>query len=50
MAEFKNSTMEELVLHALAALRKSASEEGEIKPLAIEIGVVGVNQSFRLLK
>jgi len=42
--------MEELVLHSLAALKKSASEEGEIKSGSIEIGVVGINQPFRLLK
>jgi hypothetical protein len=50
LVEFKNSTLEEMILHSLAALKKSASEEGEIKSGSIEIGVVGINHPFKLLK
>lgn len=50
LTQFKNSTLDELILHSLAALKKSASEEGEVKAGSIEIGVVGKNKSFTLLK
>lgn len=49
LAEFDDSTVDELVLHALAALRKSASDEGEIKPSSVELGIVGVDRKFALL-
>ena len=39
-----------MILHALAALKKSASEEGEVKSGSIEIGVVGKNKPFSILK
>jgi hypothetical protein len=42
--------LKELILHSLSALRKSANEEGEIKPSSVEIGVVGKDAKFRLLK
>lgn len=50
LASFKNSSLDELVLHSLAALKKSASDEGEVKPISVEIGVVGRNKPFTLLK
>ena len=36
-------------MHSLAALRKSASDEGELKGKSVEIGVVGVDHKFTLL-
>jgi 20S proteasome subunit alpha 6 len=41
--------LRDLVLHGLSALRKSASEEGEIKGSSVEIGVVGGDLPFRVL-
>ena len=32
---FKHCTLDELILHSLSALKKSATEEGEIKPRSI---------------
>ena len=46
---FKKCSLRELILHSISALKKSASEEGEIKASSIEIGVVGRDQKFRLL-
>ena len=39
-----------MILHSLKALKKSASEEGEIKPNSVEVGFVGRDSSFKLLK
>lgn len=50
LSQFSYSTLNELILHSLKALKKSASDEGEIKPSSVEIGVVGVNTPFRILK
>lgn len=50
LASFKSSSLDELVLHSLAALKKSASDEGEVKPSSVEIGIVGKNKPFTLLK
>ena len=41
--QFKNNSLHELILHSISALKKSASEEGEIKASSIEIGIVGKN-------
>lgn len=41
--------MRDLVLHGLSALKKSASEEGEIKSSSVEIGVVGKDLPFKVL-
>jgi 20S proteasome subunit alpha 6 len=49
LPEFDRSNLDELILHSLAALRKSASDEGEVKPSSVEIGVVGLNKQFTLL-
>lgn len=46
---FKDASLNDLVLHSLSALRKSASEEGEIKSTSVEIGVVGKDLPFRVL-
>jgi 20S proteasome subunit alpha 6 len=35
LKQFKDSTEEEMILHSLAALKKSASEEGEIKSSSV---------------
>ena len=38
-----------MILHSISALKKSASEEGEIKASSIEIGMVGKgDDKFRL--
>jgi 20S proteasome subunit alpha 6 len=50
LGQFTQSTLEELVLHSLAALKKSASEEGEVKAGSIEVGIVGKNRPFSILK
>ena len=47
---FKGATLKDLIIHSLKALKKSASEEGEVKPSSVEIGVVGIGCPFRLLK
>jgi hypothetical protein len=36
-------------LHSICALRKSASEEEEVKDKSIEIGIVGRDTPFRML-
>lgn len=35
LKSFSTSTLEELILHSLAALKKSASDEGEVKPSSV---------------
>ncbi len=50
MAEFTNSSLEELILHSLSALRKSASDDGEVKPNSVEIAYVGKDKQFTILK
>ena len=47
---FKEASLKELIFHSLKALKKSASEEGEVKASSVEIGVVGRDSPFRLLK
>ena len=49
MGEFKTSTPEELILHAICALKKSASDEGEVKGDSVEIGIVGKDKPFTQL-
>lgn len=49
LGQFGESTLEELIMHSLAALRKSASDEGEVKGASVEIGVVGKNCPYRQL-
>ena len=44
-----NSSVDDLVLHALAAIVKSASEEGEVNERSVEIGIVGKDQVFKRL-
>lgn len=50
LPQFNTSSLDELVQHALAALKKSASDEGEVKAESVEIGVVGRDKQFTLLK
>ena len=50
LKEFSTSNADELILHGLSALRKSASDEGEIKKTSVEIGIVSKDKPFRLLK
>lgn len=47
---FKEAPLRDLILHSLSALKKSASEEGEIKGTSVEIGIVGKDTPFRVLK
>ena len=49
MDQFKTSTPDELILHALCALKKSASDEGELKGDSVEIGIVGKDKPFTQL-
>ena len=49
LPQFKTSSQEELIFHALAALKKSASDEGELKGESVEIGYVGKNQAYTQL-
>lgn len=49
LAEFNGSNEDELIFHALAALKKSASDEGEVKGDSVEIGIVGKDKPFRHL-
>ena len=49
LAQFKNSTPEELIQHAICALKKSASDEGEVKPDSVEIGIVSKDKPFTQL-
>jgi 20S proteasome alpha/beta subunit len=41
--------LRELIFHSLNALKKSASEEGEIKGSSVEIAVVGKDLPFKVL-
>jgi 20S proteasome subunit alpha 6 len=50
LAEFPTSTLDELIFHSLSALKKSASDEGEVKPNSVEIAFVGKNRHFTILK
>ena len=50
LPEFNTSNLEELIFHSLAALKKSASDEDEVKVDSVEIGVVGKNKPFTQLK
>jgi 20S proteasome subunit alpha 6 len=50
LPEFPTSTLDELIFHSLSALRKSASDEGEVKPNSVEIAFVGKNRHFTILK
>jgi len=50
LAEFKSSSLDDLIFHSLSALKKSASDEGEVKSNSVEISFVGKNRAFTSLK
>jgi 20S proteasome alpha/beta subunit len=50
LGQFNNSSLEDLILHSLSALKKSASDDGEVKPNSVEIAYVGKNKQFTILK
>ena len=50
LERFPLCNLESLVLHALAAISKTASEEGEINEKSVEIGIIGKDHSFRRLR
>lgn len=50
LAQFKNSSLDDLIFHSLSALKKSASDEGEVKSNSVEISFVGKNRAFTSLK
>lgn len=49
MGKFALCSLDNLILHAVSALKKSASEEGEVKDKSVEIGIVGKDTPFRML-
>lgn len=49
MAKFHSATPEQLILHSISALKKSASEENEVDEKSIEIGIVSKDTAFRML-
>jgi 20S proteasome subunit alpha 6 len=50
LGQFPHSSLDELIFHSLSALKKSASDEGEVKPNSVEIAFVGRNSQFTILK
>jgi 20S proteasome subunit alpha 6 len=49
LGAFPNSNLDELIFHSLSALKKSASDEGEVKANSVEIAFVGKNKKFTIL-
>ena len=50
MEEFENASREELIKHALRALKESLSQDKELTVDNTSIGVAGINENFKLFE
>ena len=49
LSKFALCSLENVILHSLSALKKSANEEEEVKDKSVEIGIVGKDTPFHML-